>query len=128
MFIDFFHRLLHPHCELCALKDRENLERTEDALICKSCEFLKLELAKERLRSQQLLDSILAAQSRSEELARVPSGELPEVIAPYKLWRVKQREMEAASRKRAAEMSRVKTTEELEKELNVGKVEKEEMQ
>ena len=117
MFTDFFHKLLHPHCEQCKISEEERLARAEELKICKTCEFLKMELAKERQRSGELLASILTTQKANEAIAPVPNYE--PIPSPYVPWHVRQRTLEEEDRKKAL-MFKDKaalTTEDLEKEL-----------
>jgi hypothetical protein len=118
MFTDFFHKLFHPHCEICLLAERERLEREEDAKVCKSCESWKFELAKEREVSRKLLDSILTAQAANAIVeTREPLGGSEPISGGYIPWHIKKERLEAASRKQALELRDKVTTEQLEKEL-----------
>ena len=126
MFTDFFHRLFNPHCEECLLRDRERLEREAEERVCRHCEFMKNELAKEQERSRKLLDSILTFQDTSAKMMAKEAVPFPEPIpGAFKPWHVRQRELEEASRKEALKLKETwdkskatsATTEELEQQL-----------
>ena len=119
MFTDFFHKLLHPHCEQCKISEEERFARAEELKSCKTCEFLKMELAKERQRSGELLASILTAQKANETIS-APVNYEP-IPSPYVPWHIRQRKLEDEDRKKALDLKgqvkQTETVEELEKEL-----------
>jgi hypothetical protein len=116
MLTNWLHRFLNPHCEVCELREREREEREAEARICKSCEFLRLELAKEREVSKRLLDSILTSQQVSATVSTEP---VPEPISSYVPWHVRKARLEEKSRVEAMQSKQIydESTEQLEKEL-----------
>ena len=88
--INFFHKLLNPHCPHC----RE--EKYEDR-ICQSCEVLKDEIARLRAENNKLLDSIL--NPRSNEPAReVDLAGLKPLRSSHVPWNTRRQMLEVADR------------------------------
>jgi hypothetical protein len=114
--MNWFHKLLNPHCEHCRDESRENK-------VCLSCETLKSELAAVRFQNEQLMKNILEI----VHPAPVPLVERKEVeFKPLVTsWRVKQQMLQendrlaaAAMKAKKAEMyESSKSTQQLEKEL-----------
>lgn len=97
---NFFHRLLNPHCEHCAMEEEKKFQRDSHN---PTIELLKDEI--ERLR--RINDSLMA---KLESFHTEPESnplpinvhETPLPVTPRKTsWQVKQRELEAEDRHRA---------------------------
>ncbi len=97
---NFFHRLLNPHCEHCAMEEEKKFQRDSHN---PTIELLKDEI--ERLR--RINDSLMA---KLESFHTEPEPnplpinvqETPLPVTPRKTsWQVKQRELEAEDRHRA---------------------------
>lgn len=111
--MNFFHRLLNPHCFEC-----------RDESICNTCEVLKLEIERLRLENGKLLDRILEKpnderyiQRNKEENLVAPARNIP--------WTVRRQMLEREDREKAKLMNDAPkpntSIEDLEKELGVAK-------
>lgn len=119
--MNFFHRLFNPHCPDCKLDK-------EDAKVNIAIEILRSELAAERYNNQLLINSLLPKpeQHFEEQEPKI------EINKSQLRWGVRQQMLEAEDRalahtnrrikkeKEDAEKASAKTTEELEKELELG--------
>lgn len=69
---------------------------------CQSCEILKLELSKERLEKQRLLDHLLTPKLPEPERLVAPE---PQPIGPRHIpWKVKQQQLEEDDRNKARQV------------------------
>lgn len=115
--INFFHKLLNPHCQQCADEMRESK-------VNETVEVLKSELTAMRYQNEQLLKVITdlhkppVVQELTQEVTKsVNSGTIP--------WRIRQQMLENEARqaavilrnKQAESAESKKSTEQLEKEL-----------
>lgn len=96
--------LMNPHCLECA-QDKE----------CRSCDFLRQELADAKRLNSELLSKILASKEEPKPVERVMEELKP--IQPKSIpWAVKRQILEQESRERAKVM---KGVEDLEKEMKL---------
>lgn len=114
--MNWFHKLFHPHCDLCHAEAQENR-------ICQSCETLKSELAAVRFQNEQLMKNILdIVHPPKPESVQVDTSNFKPLATS---WRIKQQMLEAEDRKAAQVLKEKKqemyesskTTQQLEKEL-----------
>ena len=133
IIVKFFHELMNPHCPHCeqlrmAMLEQRELDR-EVASVCKSCENLKMELAK----AHQLTDRMLEKLTEKPELGNtLPQEQEPRrILQPNQIpWGVRRQKLEQDSR---IEANRLKDLAEnkaakpdikaLENELGIGEVE-----
>lgn len=112
--INWFHRLLKPHCPECSIEK-----------ICLSCETLRDQLARVNEEKKLLLESIL--ESVKPKVEAVPPEikiEKPSFIP----WRVKKEMLEAEDREKARLLKNKQnelTIEDLEKEMDIAAQERE---
>jgi hypothetical protein len=97
-----------------------SFEAYREQSVCETCEFLKIELEKERAEKKELLAAILA-QLQVKEPERL-EGPIPEAVpGRYIPWILRRQQLEAADREQARklklELDSQKTTEELEREV-----------
>ncbi len=115
--INFFHKLLNPHCPDCRQDELE-------ARICSSCETLRSELASVRHENQQLLKSLLEITSPIKPVV-VTQEVNPQPLQSATSWRVRKQMLETEDRRNAEiirqnkiqSVDSTKSTEQLEKEL-----------
>lgn len=98
---NFFHRLLNPHCEHCAMEEEKKFQRDS---YNPTIELLKDEIN----RLQRINDSLVARLENNLNPVEVTDkpveseSKLPVPITPRKTsWEVKKRELEAEDRHRA---------------------------
>lgn len=116
-FINFFHHLINPHCELCMAERRE-------ALQCENCDTLRSLLESEKFEKKELLNHLLG--TNRVETSQVNMTVAEPIIPKNIPWRVRREMLESEDRaaaqiiRKKEEEARSQTTEELEKELGVG--------
>lgn len=112
--VNWFHKLLHPHCPECREDAREEL-------VCPSCEMLQTEVARLRHDNERLLNRLIEKpENNDRNEAPVPSAPLPHRLP----WKARAAQLEAQDREKAQEMklraAAPKTdVTDLEKELDV---------
>lgn len=125
MLVDFFHRLLNPHCPECIVKDEELLHN----LSCKSCEMLNKQLERSDQNYKELLNSILHKDNKDEE--PTDKKEFKPIRTIGLPWRAKREMLEREDRIKAQIIAREKLNnpvegiEELEKEMGLAEKERE---
>jgi hypothetical protein len=107
--VNFWHRLLNPHCPDC-----------EKERICQSCETLRLQLDIANKEKERLLQSIIQLNKPLEMIQE--KLELEPIKSRYTPWAVKremlEREAKQQNQERTEEIIK-KQTEELEKEFGI---------
>lgn len=92
--INFFHKLLNPHCPHCMESERENR-------VCASCEVLKLENARLVRLNNELLHKLLNPTTSIENEVEEPKELKPVYHTRFGSWRVKQQLLQDNDRKNA---------------------------
>lgn len=121
--VKFFHEFMHPHCEHCE----------QDNPWVKTTELLRSLLESEKYEKKQLLDSILQELHPTKEVTSATPTEAPKEIRKMAIpWKVRQQQLEADDRKKAAimrekeeELKKHPSNEPAAKELSVEELEKE---
>lgn len=89
--LHFLYHLFNPHCEIC------KLERAQSKL-CNSCETLKVQLAIERTKNTELLETLIGLVDPKPIVINRSDEHLEPVSMSPKLWRIKRKELEKAAK------------------------------
>lgn len=127
----WLHHLFNPHCESCFLEEQRLLEFESRKDSCRTCEVLEMTNAELRADNQRLLEIVLKGEERIEYKQE------PQQFNPIKtmptLWKHRRASLELADKMRAEEIKAAeramqdkaielkssKTTEDLEKNMDV---------
>lgn len=66
--VKFFHELRNPHCPHCLAEAEAERELKREAIVCQSCENLKLELAKAHDLNRELISTITHPRQAEEKI------------------------------------------------------------
>ena len=112
--INWFHRLLNPHCLHC-------IEAARESRICNSCEILKTQLEITAYEKKQLLRTIEIINTPAVAEVVVQQEERTEAVMPRQVpWHIRREMLEKQDRVAAALIKNKKrTTEELEEDLGI---------
>ncbi len=111
--INFFHKLMNPHCPDCLAES-----------VCETCEVLRRELELERINNQKLLQTIIDFHSPKPIAEIKEDVELRPVSTPRLGWNARRQllEQEDLAKLKLEQSKRAEltqTTEELEAELGI---------
>lgn len=127
----WLHHLFNPHCESCFLEKQRELEFEYKSASCRTCEVLEMTNAELRADNQRLLEIVL--KDERIELVKSESKTYEPIRTMPTLWRNRRAVLEQADRMRAEEihaaeramqdkaieLKNSKTTEDLEKNMDV---------
>lgn len=109
----WLHHLFNPHCHICEKIEQEKFDfkrdRFQASLDCRSCENLKMELARAHRLNEELIDKITQKPSVEDRPVEL-SDEVQRVIKTP--WKVKRQLLEEADAHKAR----------IEKELKISQV------
>lgn len=119
----WIHHLFNPHCSECFLVREQEAALKERQQACRSCETLRLELARVTQEKNRLLDELLKEAGPVQEIEYKPAPTSFQPVQPLRSWPLERARLERADREEYEKQQKEKI-EKLEKETGVQNAER----